>query len=200
MHSAKGRQIRAICDRTVKIATRMQGTPKKEVVQRQVVRMQALLRDGRLQEAEVAAYGILMDCKGRFSNEDEEAAENHKTSKTPTISVVSTVDIGRSIKFVRVAAGLRQGEMAKRLGISQNYLSLLENNKSEPSLSLLRKIASEFNVPVSFLLLEGSADFDSGKPEVAELLKEVHKLIRQLQESRIKEGEEELNGAGQPGT
>lgn len=200
MRSAEGRQIRAICDRTAKIAARTQGTPNTEVVQRQVVRMQALLRDGRLQDAEVAAYGILMDCNRRSSSEDEEAAENHKTSKAPTISVVSTVDIGRSIKFVRVAAGLRQGEMAKRLGISQNYLSLLENNKSEPSLSLLRKIASEFHVPVSFLLLEGSVDFDSDEPEVAELLKEVHKLILQLQESRIKDEEEELNGAGKAGT
>jgi transcriptional regulator with XRE-family HTH domain len=99
-------------------------------------------------------------------------------------------DIGRGIKFVRVAAGLRQGEMAKRLGISQNYLSLLENNKAEPSLSLLRKISSEFHVPVSFLLMEGVVEFDSDDPEVAEMLKEVHKLILQLQESRIKKEQE----------
>jgi transcriptional regulator with XRE-family HTH domain len=108
--------------------------------------------------------------------------------------VASTVDIGRGIKFVRVAAGLRQGEMAKRLNISQNYLSLLENNKAEPSLSLLRKISSEFHVPVSFLLMEGLVEFDSDEPVVAEMLKEVHKLILQLQESRIKEAKQREKG------
>jgi transcriptional regulator with XRE-family HTH domain len=195
MAIARGPQIRAICDRTVEIAARMQGTSTKEVVQRQVVRMQALLRDGRLQEAENAAYGILMYCIGQSGSEEEESAENHETSKTPMLSVKNTVNIGRSIKFVRVAAGLRQGEMAERLDISQNYLSLLENNKSEPSLSLLRKISSEFHVPLSFLLLEGSVEFDSDEPELADLLKEVQKLIHQLQESRIKEGGEPPNGS-----
>ncbi|MCK4820708.1 helix-turn-helix transcriptional regulator, partial [bacterium] len=45
------------------------------------------------------------------------------------------VNIGKGIKFVRIASGIRQGVMAKRLNISQNYLSLLENNKAEPSVA-----------------------------------------------------------------
>jgi len=136
-----------------------------------------------------------MDVRG-LSNEssDEEAAENHETSKTPQVSVEHTVDIGRSIRFVRVAAGIRQGEMAKRLDISQNYLSLLENSKAEPSLALLRRISAEFNVPMSFLFLESTADFESDEPEMHALLQELQELIHKLQRSRITESQGALDG------
>ena len=182
------RSVRAICEHTIAVVARTKGTANKEVLQQHVVRLRALLRRGRLREAEDLAYGVLMECRG-FSgdNSDEEAAEDHETSKTPRISVTNTVDIGRSIKFVRIAAGVKQGEMAKRLEISQNYLSLLENNKAEPSLSLLRRISSEYRVPVSFLVLEASHDFESDDPEMDSLLKHLRGLIHQLQETRVRD-------------
>ena len=64
------------------------------------------------------------------------------------------MNIGKGIKFVRVAADLRQGEMAKRLEISQNYLSLLENNKATPSIALLKTVSETFGVKVSVILCE----------------------------------------------
>jgi transcriptional regulator with XRE-family HTH domain len=189
--------VRSICEHVLEVVDRTKGTSNKEVQQQRVVRLRALLRRGRLREAEDLAYGALMECNG-FSgnNSDEEAAGNHETSKAPMTSVTGTVDIGRSIKFVRVAAGIKQGEMAKRLDISQNYLSLLENNKAEPSLSLLRRISSEFRVPVSFLLLEASHDFESDDPETDSLLKHLKDLIHQLQETRIRDGTGAADGAG----
>lgn len=189
------RMVRSICEHVLRVVDLDKGTANTEVLQRSVVRLRALLRRGRLREAEEVAYGVLMDVRG-LSNEssDDEAAENHETSKTPPRSVRNTVDIGRSIKFVRVAANLRQGEMARRLGISQNYLSLLENNKAEPSLSLLRRISSEFHVPMSFLFLEGTVDFESNEPEMHGLLQELRDLIHKLQQSRIKESQGALHG------
>jgi transcriptional regulator with XRE-family HTH domain len=187
--------VRAICEHVLKVVKTDKGTAKKEVFQQRVVRLRALLRKGRFRQAEELAYGILMEHQGLSrSGSDEEAAEDHETSKAPMRSVDGTVNIGRSIKFVRVAAGIKQGEMAKRLGISQNYLSLLENNKAEPSLALLRRMSAEFNVPVSFLLLESSVDFESAEPEVDTLLKELRNLIRQLQESRIRDSQGTSDG------
>jgi transcriptional regulator with XRE-family HTH domain len=75
--------------------------------------------------------------------------------------------------------------MADRLGISQNYLSLLENNRAEPSLSLLRRISQEFGVPLSFLFLESVEDYESDDPEINELLQEFKSLVHTLQQSRI---------------
>ena len=101
------------------------------------------------------------------------------------------MNIGKSIKFVRVAANLKQGDMAQRLGITQNYLSLIENNKTEPSLSLLKKISDEFNVPISFLITEATASFESPEPETDKLYKELHHLIHELQKGRIQTNESE---------
>ena len=112
-----------------------------------------------------------------------------RTSRTPN-QTGNTVNIGRSIKLVRTIAELKQGEMAERLGITQNYLSLLENNKAEPSLSLLRRISDEFNVPINFLLLESSVEFESSDPEEDLLFKRLHEMILKLQSERIKEKEE----------
>lgn len=185
MRAVECAQVRTICEHVLKVVKSDKGTANKEVVQR-VVRLRALLRRGRFRQAEEMAYGILIELRGLSKNgSDEEAAEDRETSKAPTRSVDDTVNIGRSIKFVRVAAGIKQGEMAKRLDISQNYLSLLENNKAEPSLSLLRRMSAAFNVPVSFFMLESSVDFESDEPEVDALLKELQKLIHHLQEARI---------------
>ncbi len=84
--------------------------------------------------------------------------------------------------------------MAQRLEISQNYLSLLENNKAEPSLSLLKRISVTFHVPVSFLLLEASEGFESDKPEVHAILRELRDLVHQLERTRIRESQGLANG------
>jgi len=197
MKRTERRQVQVICEHVLKFAEVAKGTANMEVLQQPVARLRASLRKGQLQQAEDWAYGILMEYQNLSEeNSDEEAADGHETSKTPQISVRTTVNIGRSIKFVRVAAGIKQGEMAKRLEISQNYLSLLENNRAEPSLSLLKKMSAEFNVPVNFLLLESSVEFESENPEANSLLKRLQELIHQLQDARIKEGQVSTDGAG----
>jgi transcriptional regulator with XRE-family HTH domain len=95
------------------------------------------------------------------------------------------MNVGKGIKFVRLAADLRQGDMAKRLDISQNYLSLIENNKAEPSLGLLKRIAAEFGVPASFLLWEDTMPEEAENEEVTARYSSMKSLIRQLQEYRI---------------
>jgi len=89
--------------------------------------------------------------------------------------------------------------MAERLEISQNYLSLLENNKAEPSLALLKRISLTFHVPVSFLLLEASEDFESDKPEVHALLAELRDLVHQLEKARIRESQGLADGTAKRG-
>jgi transcriptional regulator with XRE-family HTH domain len=65
-----------------------------------------------------------------------------------------TMSIGRTIKFVRASSGLRQKELADQLGVTQNYLSLVENDKREPSLSFLRGFAEEMKIPLGLLFLD----------------------------------------------
>ena len=95
------------------------------------------------------------------------------------------MNIGKGIRFVRVASGLRQGKMADHLDITQNYLSLLENNKAEPSITLIKKISSTFGVPVSFLLWEEGMPNEGETPEVTEKYEYIRKLVHELQQLRI---------------
>ncbi len=95
------------------------------------------------------------------------------------------MNIGKGIKFVRVAAGLKQGRMAELLGITQNYLSLLENNKAEPSLGLLNRISETFRVPAAFLLWEEAMPLEGETPEVSEKYERIRNLVHELQSLRI---------------
>lgn len=95
------------------------------------------------------------------------------------------MNIGKGIKFVRIASGLRQGEMAKQLDISQNYLSLLENNKADPSIALLKKISEIFGVPAGFLVWEDADLPKTQNPDIAAKYQKVADLIHDLQRLRI---------------
>jgi transcriptional regulator with XRE-family HTH domain len=61
---------------------------------------------------------------------------------------------GQTIKILRTALGVSQGSLARCLGISPGYLSLVEQDKREPSLSFLRKIGAYFDVPAGFFMLD----------------------------------------------
>ena len=47
---------------------------------------------------------------------------------------------------------MKQAELSLILGISNSYLSEIENNKKSPSLELLKLYSDCFNIPVSSLL------------------------------------------------
>ena len=95
------------------------------------------------------------------------------------------MNIGKGIKFVRVAAGLRQGDMAKMLDISQNYLSLLENNKAEPSIALVKKISNTFGIPPGFIFWEEARPDEQENPEINEKYEQIKGLVHELQRLRI---------------
>ena len=95
------------------------------------------------------------------------------------------MNIGKGLKFVRVAAGLRQGVMAERLEISQNYLSLLENNKAEPSMGLVKKISELFGVPVSYILWEENMPEVGATEEITKKYTRIRGLMQELQQLRI---------------
>jgi len=60
--------------------------------------------------------------------------------------------LGRALKVMRQFHNQNQTAMANTLGISSSYLSEIESGKKEPTLELLNKYASNFNVPLSSIL------------------------------------------------
>lgn len=68
----------------------------------------------------------------------------------PTSLELST--LGHRIRHQRVSLGLTLDELGERVGVAGSQLSLIENGKREPKLSLLQAIASETGVEVTDLL------------------------------------------------
>lgn len=60
--------------------------------------------------------------------------------------------LGQRIRHYRVAAGLTLDEVSERVGAASSQLSLIENGKREPRLSLLTALAGAFGVPLTTLL------------------------------------------------
>ncbi|MFZ4500383.1 MAG: helix-turn-helix domain-containing protein [Minisyncoccia bacterium] len=61
--------------------------------------------------------------------------------------------IGLLIALIRKNSGIKQGDFAKSLEITQPYLSQVEKGIKEPSNTLLQKISEKLEVPAAFIHL-----------------------------------------------
>ncbi len=59
--------------------------------------------------------------------------------------------LGHKIRAAREAHGLTQAELAARAHVAQAYLSYLEQDQREPSLSIAARIARELKIPLDEL-------------------------------------------------
>ncbi|MEN3262573.1 helix-turn-helix transcriptional regulator [Sodalis endosymbiont of Spalangia cameroni] len=66
------------------------------------------------------------------------------------------MNIGKAIRLCRTQRGMSQGEVARIAGCSVSYLSMLENNKRDPTLSTIEKISYALRVPLGMLFFLGA--------------------------------------------
>jgi transcriptional regulator with XRE-family HTH domain len=74
--------------------------------------------------------------------------------------------------MLRTAKKVSQGDLARQLDVSPGYLSLVEQDKREPSLGFLGRVGEYFDLPVGFLLL-GGANGEHAAPEYQRLIREI---------------------------
>jgi transcriptional regulator with XRE-family HTH domain len=86
--------------------------------------------------------------------------------------------IAESLRLLRVFHDLSQTGLADRLGISKSFLSEIESGKKEPTLNLLSRYATEFDVPLSSLLF--FAESVSGKGDLGPREKVAPKVLKLL--------------------
>jgi XRE family transcriptional regulator, fatty acid utilization regulator len=60
--------------------------------------------------------------------------------------------LGQRVRYLRRARGMTLAELGAKVGCAPSVLSLLENGKREPRLSLVEQLASALSVPVTELL------------------------------------------------
>jgi transcriptional regulator with XRE-family HTH domain len=92
--------------------------------------------------------------------------------------------LGAAVKDLRRKAGLRQEDLAERVGLTQSYLSQIENDRKEPNLSTLRQIGGELGVslPILFFL---SMDEEDVRPERKEAFDRIFPHLKDLIESQL---------------
>lgn len=72
------------------------------------------------------------------------------------------MDIGARLQLVRKSKQLSQRELAKRVGVTNSTISLIEQNKVSPSVSSLKKVLD--GIPIS-LADFFTLDLDAGLPD-----------------------------------
>lgn len=90
--------------------------------------------------------------------------------------------MGEALRLLRIFNGYKSTELAKLLGISQSYVSELENNKKQPSMDVLDRYAKVFNMKKSTLLLfaeslESDNEYSNQKQKVAKAGMKLLKIL-----------------------
>lgn len=67
---------------------------------------------------------------------------------------------GQALKRIRKLRGVTQPVLAEWVGLSVNYLSLVENGERVVSIDALNRLAEALDVPARFLSFLGGADDD----------------------------------------
>lgn len=67
--------------------------------------------------------------------------------------VFPVLTIGKTIKIIREAKGLKLAEVATAAGISIPFLSLLESEQRDSSLRVLKRLSKALNIPAETLIL-----------------------------------------------
>jgi transcriptional regulator with XRE-family HTH domain len=63
--------------------------------------------------------------------------------------------LGKTIRILRQAKGLKVSDLADKAEISVSFLSLVENNQRQPSLDVIRRISKALGIPPEALVLMG---------------------------------------------
>jgi transcriptional regulator with XRE-family HTH domain len=69
--------------------------------------------------------------------------------------------VGTKIRKLREGMGLTQEDLARSVGLSSEFISLLELGRRSPSLESLSRIAKFLDKDISFFILEKTESFDS---------------------------------------
>ena len=104
--------------------------------------------------------------------------------------------IGDTLKRLRLIYGMKATEMSNELGISNSYLSEIENNKKAPSLDFLKKYADVFGIRLSSLILLSESIEDAEKQGKETII--IRNMMQHLITHMSQSIEEPANGEAKP--
>jgi transcriptional regulator with XRE-family HTH domain len=89
------------------------------------------------------------------------------------------LNLGESIRTLRLRRSLSQKQLAERMGIARTYISKCETRKVTPTLSSLERLAKALEVSVPELLVDGERSRERNRQEETRELMENH-LVREI--------------------
>ena len=60
--------------------------------------------------------------------------------------------LGRNLKRIRTAKGISQGDIARVLKVGRSFITIIENGKTNPTLTTITKLAKAVGVSTKELL------------------------------------------------
>lgn len=90
------------------------------------------------------------------------------------------MNIGDVLVSLRKTKGIEQQELAKVLDKSVTYISLIENNRRKPSVSLLAEIANYYGIPVTAIIFKAMSNQGLKSERSASYFKAAEPIVDQL--------------------
>ena len=95
--------------------------------------------------------------------------------------------MGEALRLLRIFNGYKSAELAKKLELSQSYVSELENGKKQPTMEVLDKYAKVFEMKKSTLMLfaeslEGEEIKNDKKQRIARAVMKLLKILEKVGE------------------
>ncbi|MCR4432401.1 MAG: helix-turn-helix domain-containing protein [Tepidanaerobacteraceae bacterium] len=78
------------------------------------------------------------------------------------------MEIGKRIKQIRISKNMLSGELASKAGISNVYLSYIENGTKTPTIDTLKKICSAMGISLVEIFKEDDNEFNKEYHELLE--------------------------------
>lgn len=93
--------------------------------------------------------------------------------------------LSEKIKELRLARGLSQVELAKKLSVTKQTVSNWENDNILPSIDMLTKLADYFNVSCDFILGRTASSYLSTDGLSTEEIAHISMLIEDIKKLKI---------------
>ena len=95
-------------------------------------------------------------------------------------------NLGSLLKSLRVEKGLKQSDVAERVGVSTQHYSRIERGEYTPSLQTFFSLVKMFDIDISRLKLKDSQNISSTMYEILKLLEKFNNTQQQAVLSFLK--------------
>lgn len=98
-----------------------------------------------------------LEAELKYGESPPAPAHRSRSAKRIDVRVDSALAVRLQLRWARVKLGLSQAELAKRVGVTRQQVSLLESPDANLTLATLAKVAAALNMDLEIELLSRSA-------------------------------------------